>query len=117
MNKNKLLDSKWSIDKLFNIDPNQLISIHEGSTIFPPRIFVKSKFLCEGETLLLETGYYDNIIWSNGSTSRKIEISEPGEYFVIVEDSNGIEYISDTVNILIEQPPEFQIKTKDIMIK
>ena len=104
------------IDKLYNLNPNQLLTIHEGSTVYPPKIYTESSSFCDGESLFLETGIYDSYLWSNGSNSRKIEVQSAGDYYVIVTDTVGVKYYSDTLNISNTQPPIFQIIAKDITL-
>ena len=54
--------------------------------------------LCFGETLLLQpgTGYLE-YVWQNGSTEMQFYVTEPGIYYVTVQDNCGTG--SDTVNI------------------
>ena len=97
------------VDKLYNINPNQLLKVYEGSTLYPPKVYTKSSSICEGESLLLETGFYTSYLWSNGSTSRSIEITDGGDYFVKVTDADGNYYYSDTLNISKNSPSTFQV--------
>ncbi len=65
--------------------------------------------ICVGETgeISASFGYPDdNYKWSNGATGRKIEASEPGIYYVEAENSNGCIAYSDTVELLVSQPPD-----------
>ena len=102
------------IDKLFSVQPNQSITIHEGSSLFPPRIYSSSNTFCSGGSMFLETGEYENYLWSNGETSKKIEIFDEGNYFVKVSDKDGNEYTSDTISIFASSPPEFDLLVKNI---
>ena len=104
------------VDKLYDINSNQLLKIYEGSTLYPPRIYTKSSSLCEGESLFLETGVYSSYLWSNGSTSRSIEITTGGDYFVKVSDAEGIDYYSDTLYISNKSSSTYQVIVKDITL-
>ena len=64
--------------------------------------------------MFLETGEYESYLWSNGETSKKIEIFDEGNYFVKVSDKDGNEYTSDTISIFASSPPEFDLLVKNI---
>ena len=34
------------VDKLYNINPNQLLKVYEGSTLYPPKVYTKSSSIC-----------------------------------------------------------------------
>ncbi len=65
-------------DRLYDLGVNEIISINEGSTSEKPIIYSNKLSLCDGETMFLETGFYEKYLWSNGDTTQKIEISSPG---------------------------------------
>jgi hypothetical protein len=54
---------------------------------------------CEGESIVLNAGSFDNYLWSNGATSSSIEIDEAGVYAVTV-GSNGC---SDSSSVVVEE--------------
>ncbi len=59
--------------------------------------------ICRGETSLLDAGGpFANYEWSGGENSRTIEISEPGLYWVVVEDIHGCRSIADTVEVQLD---------------
>lgn len=45
--------------------------------------------LCEGETSMLSTGFYDSYRWSTGQTGRTLSVNEPGRYQVVVKNAAG----------------------------
>lgn len=61
--------------------------------------------ICLGDTVYwntqLDPAYY-TFSWSNASTSANIPISDPGNYSVTITDTNGCQYISDTVEVLVD---------------
>lgn len=60
--------------------------------------------LCPGDTLWLQADSgYVNYLWSNGSTSTSIAITDSGKYFVTVTDTNGCYSTSDTLHVLKSQ--------------
>ncbi len=44
--------------------------------------------ICEGDDIELTANYGDSYLWSTGETSQSIIVSEPGNYFVTVQNSN-----------------------------
>ena len=101
-------------DRLYDLGVNEIISIHEGSTSEKPMIYSNKLSLCDGETMFLETGFYEKYLWSNGDTTQKIEISSPGQYYVSVYDQLNNISTSDTIYILNVSPPQFTLNVKNI---
>ena len=101
-------------DRLYDLGVNEIISINEGSTSEKPIIYSNKLSLCDGETMFLETGFYEKYLWSNGDTTQKIEVSSPGEYFVSVYDQLNNISTSDTIYISNVSPPQFTLNVKNI---
>ena len=56
--------------------------------------------ICEGESVELTANYGDSYLWSTGDTSQTITVSEPGEYTVLVNNSNcNTSYTSEPTNV------------------
>lgn len=73
-------------------------SIHGCDSIFEEEVVVKkfniatiekSKHLCKGDTIILSIGNFNNIQWSTGEKTRRINVHTPGKYSVTVADVNG----------------------------
>ena len=101
-------------DRLYDLGVNEIISINEGSTSDKPIIYSNKLSLCDGETMFLETGFYEKYLWSNGDTTQKIEISSPGQYYVSVYDQLNNISTSDTIYISNVSPPQFTLNVKNI---
>ena len=56
-------------------------------------------------------GQYDTYLWNTGSTDESIEVSEFGEYFVVV-NSHGC-FASDTINVIKDEKLFFQTDYKN----
>ena len=51
-------------------------------------------FICAGDSaLIFIEGNYNDILWSNGKTSKNIYVTKPGKYDVICYDINGCEFV------------------------
>lgn len=59
--------------------------------LLPPSNFLQQvDSLCQYESKLVSaTGSFKNYNWSNGASSAKIEVSDPGNYILTVTDFNG----------------------------
>ena len=102
------------IDVLYQVEVNKLITINEGSTSSIPKIYSFTNSFCDGSSLTLETGYYNQYLWSTGDTTQNINISQGGNYFVNVYNELGTMFSSDTITIENIPPPNFDIIVKDI---
>ena len=102
------------IDILYQIEGNKLITINEGSTSIIPKIYSFTNSFCDGSSLTLETGYYNQYLWSTGDTTQNINVSQGGNYFVNVYNELGTMFSSDTITIENIPPPNFDIIVKDI---
>lgn len=58
--------------------------------------------ICPDESITLDGGEgFETYLWSGGQSSRFLEVSSSGLYFVQVRDSNGCESISEMVEIIV----------------
>ncbi|MDZ4752108.1 MAG: hypothetical protein SGI87_10865, partial [Flavobacteriales bacterium] len=61
--------------------------------------------ICEGQSAqLCVAAGFASYLWSNGSTSNCIVVSEPGEYFVVVQGSVGCEMTCSAIVEMFELP-------------
>ena len=69
----------------------------------------KDTFICNGQTARLTSNHtYSSYRWSNGDTTRSINIAQPGQYTLQVSNYCGIQ--TDTINIaILTKPPLPQI--------
>ncbi len=94
-------------DIIRKVPSNQVVKIREGSSQLPPEVYYIDKLsFCEGDSIILETGYYEDYLWSNGETTRSIRVKSAGTYFVRISDANGTTANSDTINIEVLENPE-----------
>lgn len=56
-----------------------------------------------GASLLLTANPGYNYTWSNGATAQSIEVSEPGNYFVTIDDGQGC---SGTASVFVQEAPD-----------
>ncbi|OFX28023.1 MAG: hypothetical protein A2033_14620 [Bacteroidetes bacterium GWA2_31_9] len=60
--------------------------------------------ICDGSNLLLDAGSWSSYLWSNLSTSQSIQVSNQGNFAVMVTDANSCSN-SDTINVSINSLP------------
>lgn len=68
--------------------------------------------ICEGASISLTGPLGQNMIWSNGSTSRSIEITTSGKYWLHVERNGCLSAASDTLEIVIDADFDMQVATE-----
>ncbi len=61
---------------VYMLIPNPLVGVNLGN----------DTSYCEGQTLVLHGGNYATYLWSDGSTGNTLTVSEPGQYWVSVND-------------------------------
>ncbi|MEY3399262.1 MAG: hypothetical protein RL220_1856, partial [Bacteroidota bacterium] len=87
----------------YELDANQLYIFTEGQTL---QAFVSSETgyaICGSDTITLDAGAWSQYAWSNGESTQTIQVSDPGEYSVVVWNEFGL---SDTAMIVITSVPE-----------
>lgn len=68
--------------------------------------------ICEGASINLTGPLGQNMIWSNGSTDRSIQVTASGKYWLQVERNGCISPASDTLEIVIDRDFDLQIATE-----
>ncbi|MGB1216731.1 MAG: hypothetical protein ACPG5P_02585, partial [Saprospiraceae bacterium] len=86
---------------------NDVVSITFQTT---PVFSFQDQLICEGESVILDPGYTADYLWSDGSTSPTLEITEEGEYWAALD--NGCQY-SDTMELSVSYIP-FSLEISDI---
>jgi gliding motility-associated-like protein len=71
--------------------------IDEDSLVF-------NRFLCLGETMVLDAGDYGaDLVWNNGSTSPQLVVSQQGQY--TLEANSGCQSLSVSYNVTVASCP------------
>jgi PKD repeat protein len=89
----------WSIDSTqitINALPAPVISLS------------RSPFLCEDDSVILQSNY-DNNEWSNGLTTKTIILKESAKISLMVLDSFGCKNTSTSISIVSKKPPTTKI--------
>jgi PKD repeat protein len=69
---------------------------------------LNTSVLCSGSQLIWNTnlnGPY-NFLWQDNSTNPFITINQAGQYYLMITDSLGCQFFSDTVNLVIDSFPD-----------
>lgn len=79
----------------------------------PPEVTIQAAPpgpVCQGTTVTLDAGAgFATYAWSNGETSRTIEVTEAGTYTVTVTDGNGCQNTAEK-HITVNPPPTVSIQ-------
>lgn len=84
-----------TIDRYQNLECCRTMEIHEGETIYPPRVYVSSS-QCSNQ-ITVKTGIYDNYLWSNGSENQETEFAAGDEIFVTVWNNGDEPHSSEKI--------------------
>ncbi len=71
-----------------------------------PRISTTKGSLCDNDTVVLDAGVFSEYKWSNGDTSRRIVVSQPGDYTVTVVGNNGCVATSTVYSVKKAEIPQ-----------
>jgi gliding motility-associated-like protein len=66
--------------------------------------------ICQGETIELNTGLFNNYLWSTGDTIQVISVDTTGTYSVAVIDANGCAGTSEDYEVVANLLPEISIE-------
>ncbi len=71
-----------------------------------PSIVIQGKLeFCEGDSVILNAGLFNDYLWSNGATSQKITVKTAGKYSVTVTNQNGCKGISGELTTIVNPLP------------
>lgn len=90
-------------------------SIEVSSSSVPELDLGTEVNMCEGYPIVLDPGLHNSYLWSDGSTSRTLEVGTEGMYSVTVTNENGCSS-SDAVYVIVSSAPEANFYyTSDIL--
>ena len=92
-------------EKYYNLEVDLYHHFIEGETLqrLPSS---ESTVICPNESLILDSGQANSILWNTGATSRFIEITEPGDYWFTAQHDGTWLILSDTLTIHPSLPLE-----------
>lgn len=93
------------VETFTNLDADQTITIIEGTCISPQaQISGDSFVVCgNGESITLSANSGFNYVWSTGATTQSIQVSQPGNYSVTIDDGQGC---SGVTSVFVQQNPD-----------
>jgi hypothetical protein len=91
------------INKYYNLDVNQHVYLTETSPVH--EISVPQNTLCEGDTLWIDGGNFDSILWNNGWAEQFLPVTESGSYSVTIINQVGATVESNVLEITFIPPP------------
>jgi hypothetical protein len=102
------------IDHYYNLPVDQHIELIEGNTLQAELNYSGLIQLCDGDTIEISVGDYEEYYWSNGSTESTFLLSSDESVWVEVVNEFGLTLVSNTIEVEIIPVPEFSSTTTDI---
>lgn len=94
-------------DRYYELDVNQHYYFVEGETHQDYEIsYSGPSEICEGDTVVLDAGMYEEYQWNTGHDGRFLTVYESGNYWVTVTDGDGMELMSQPLEIEVFTKPE-----------
>lgn len=120
LNEQSLVDSLvllWPsgvVDKWFDLEADQSLLLVEGSSISTHIGTLGNLPLCEGDSIILDAGEFEQYLWNTGWDERYLTVNIGGEYSVEVVNSLGLSIHSDTLLIEVFENPIIQEQISNV---
>jgi hypothetical protein len=101
-------------DRYYNLNVNQSYDFTESGSAINYISYSGNLSFCEGDSVILDAGTFNNYLWSNGAATRYLIATATGVYSVIVTDSIGNILNSDSINVFVAHQPEISFNTTPI---
>jgi hypothetical protein len=102
------------IDKYYNLPVDSHYYFKEGETYQNNIVYNSNLSFCEGDSIVLDAGAYSSYLWSNGYNQRYLTVTNSGNYWVDVTNSNGLSIPSDSITIFVADLPQINFTTNNI---
>lgn len=97
------------VDCYYNVPVNQTLNLLEGETI-TAMLTASSLFLCPEDSIEISVGGFDSYSWSTGDTTATIYASQAGNFFCEVVTAEGLQIMSDTLEIVALPSLEYSVE-------
>jgi len=88
-------------DKYLNLEANSTYLAQEGQCISKSiTLYEDEQILASTPITLVASTQFVTYLWNNGSTSRQVQIAQPGKYHVTMTDATGCKTISKPVAVI-----------------
>lgn len=112
------IDDTASLDDIYFTDDTTgwvvgsgIYKTHVYDMLHPEIASENPVYICEGETIKLKTRHeYERFLWSNGSSSPEIIVSDSGTYNVIVANTDCDSAESESIKVLFHPKPEIEFR-------
>lgn len=100
-------------ERFYNLPANHQFHFIEGETYTASLSANGSLYLCENGSVTLSAGSHHTYLWNTGSTDSSITVTEPGLYFVTVQNAWGLSAQSDTLSVTQLTPQDFIVEVEN----
>lgn len=97
-------------DKYYSLEVDTHYYFTEGETFVVEITPSGPLSFCEGEEVVLDAGQHNIYSWNTGHDGRYLAVSEPGNYWVAVENQGGWTEHSDTLTVEVYSQPVIQVE-------
>lgn len=102
------------IDKYFGLGTNESYHFIEGGSLVAEINNSGGNTLCPNDSIILDAGSHPSYLWSTGDTTQSIVVDTAGSFWVQVSNTFGMETQSDTLEIEMAIPLQFDIITQNV---
>lgn len=104
--------SGW-VDTIYPSSLDQYYTVSEGQS-YSFEISAPSLQFCPGDSIQLDAGDYDNILWSDGYDERYRTVFEPGEFQVTVITDQGFSASSEVLTVSYAPEAEYELNIEPV---
>jgi hypothetical protein len=101
-------------DKYYNLAINEHYHFTEGETFNNQIAYNSALSFCNGDSVILDAGIYENYLWSTGANQRFLTVSSSGTFWVDVTNAQGLMIASDTLDVFAANQPQIGINASNI---
>lgn len=100
----------------YDLDVNQQLYLIEGASFLEPIEIAYSGDLemCSGDSIVLDGGEQDNLVWNTGHEGRYLAVYNSGNYSVTSTSQFGLSAFSDTIEVVIAPTPQVEFDVQGV---
>lgn len=90
-------EGEYSVELVNEFGCTSSAAVYVNIAATPELSLGPDQTICEGTTLVLSVGDFQEILWNDGSSEQSLEVTEGGTYSVMVSDAKGCEASDEVV--------------------
>ncbi|MFN0032325.1 MAG: FG-GAP-like repeat-containing protein [Flavobacteriales bacterium] len=97
------------VEKWYDVAADQWLQLTEGENTFVNIVAENNAHICPGESITLDAGQWEQVLWSTDEETQTISVNEEGIYSVTVTDENGYTFNGEVEVFNALNPQAFAI--------